>query len=421
MDMFEPQDHPNDFRYEGGPPIPPYDSAGYTLAFQMGIEFDRILNGFSGPFSTIDGLASPIPGKVLNADKAVGFFLSHSYNDAAVVTNRLLAEGHNIFWLTEPTEVNGKTYPEGTIYIEAKASTPKKIEGMAQELGLVFEGTPAAPLGSALLLKPIRIGLWDRYGGSMQSGWTRWILEQFEFPFELVFPKKLDEGNLKEHFDVLLFVSGAIPAKRSDQGGPPRMRGFGGGIPANVPEEYQDMLGSITAETTIPHLLRFLEDGGTILTIGSSVNLAEHAGVPAGGHLVDSNGAPLPRELYYVPSSVLEVRVKTDHPLSYGTDDRVDIFFSNSPVFRPHVEADKKGFTAIAWFDSDKPLRSGWAWGQDRLYGGVAIAEAIVGQGRLFLFGPEVLFRAQPHGTFKFVFNGIYLGGARKVNLGASK
>ncbi len=43
LDMFEPQDHPNDFPYPGGPPIPPYDNAGYTLAFQMGVQFDRIL------------------------------------------------------------------------------------------------------------------------------------------------------------------------------------------------------------------------------------------------------------------------------------------------------------------------------------------------------------------------------------------
>jgi hypothetical protein len=160
-----------------------------------------------------------------------------------------------------------------------------------------------------------------------------------------------------------------------------------------------------------------MERGGTILTIGSSVNLAGHAGVPARSHLVDLNGAPLPREQYFVPSSILEVRVNTDHPLAYGMKERMDIFFSNSPVIRPQVEADKKGFTSIAWFDRAKPLRSGWAWGQDRLYSGVAIAEAKVGNGRLFLFGPEVLFRAQPHASFKFVFNGIYLGGAKPVTL----
>src|SRR5688500_2638624 len=63
MDMFEPQDHPNDFRFPGGPPIPPYDNAGYTLAYQMGIQFDRILEGFDGPFEKITGLARPAPGR----------------------------------------------------------------------------------------------------------------------------------------------------------------------------------------------------------------------------------------------------------------------------------------------------------------------------------------------------------------------
>jgi hypothetical protein len=50
MDMFEPQDHPDDIPYPGGPPTPPYDATGYTLAFQMGVVFDRILDDFTGPF-----------------------------------------------------------------------------------------------------------------------------------------------------------------------------------------------------------------------------------------------------------------------------------------------------------------------------------------------------------------------------------
>jgi len=420
MDMFEPQDHPNDFRYEGGPPVPPYDSAGYTLAFQMGVEFDRILEGFSGPFQKIEDLAKPFPGKVNNPNKAVGFLLNHAANNTSVVTNRLLADGHKIYWLSQTFELDGKTFPAGTIYIEAQPSTLKKLEGMAHELGIHFTGIQEMPTGSALLLSPGRIGLWDRYGGSMQAGWTRWILEQFEFPFEVVYPQKLDAGNLREQFDVLIFVSGAIPARVDDSSSQFRGRGGGGANPADVPEEFRDRVGSVTVENTIPHLLRFLEEGGTILTIGSSINLAEHAGVPAGDHLVDGSGVRLPREQYYIPGSVLQVRINTDHPLAYGSNERLDIFFDNSPVLRPNIEADKKGFTTIAWFDSDKPLRSGWAWGQHYLYGGVAIAEAQVGLGRLILFGPEVLFRAQPHGTFKFVFNGIFLGGAKAVTLGTA-
>ena len=66
-------------------------------------------------------------------------------------------------------------------------------------------------------LKPVRIGLWDQYGGSMPSGWTRWIFEQYEFPFEVVFPQTLDAGNLNSKFDVLVFVDGGIPDARCRQ------------------------------------------------------------------------------------------------------------------------------------------------------------------------------------------------------------
>jgi hypothetical protein len=85
------------------------------------------------------------------------------------------------------------------------------------------------------------------------------------------------------------------------------------------------------------------------------------------------------------------------------------VFFNNSPVFRLAPNAASRGVRPVLWFDSDKPLRSGWAWGQNYLEGGTAAFEATVGQGKVFAFGPEITFRAQPHGTFKFLFNGIYL------------
>jgi hypothetical protein len=77
-------------------------------------------------------------------------------------------------------------------------------------------------------------------------------------------------------------------------------------------------------------------------------------------------------------------------------------------VFRLTPDASAKGIRPVAWFDSPTPLRSGWAWGQNYLEGGVTMAEAKVGRGKLYLFGPEILFRAQPHGTFKFFFNAIH-------------
>jgi hypothetical protein len=79
--------------------------------------------------------------------------------------------------------------------------------------------------------------------------------------------------------------------------------------------------------------------------------------------------------------------------------------------------ASMEGVRPIAWFDSAEPLRSGWGHGMQYLEGGVAAAAADVGEGRLYLFGPEIVFRAQPHGTFKLLFNGIYLGSAESTTL----
>ncbi len=417
MDMFEPQDHPNDFAYEGAAPTPPYDNAGWTLAYQMGVEFDRILDGFEGPFEEIDGFAVPPSGRLTRADNAAGFLLSHAFNDAATVTNRLLADGSDVYWLAQPVRVDGRDYPAGTIYIPARGSAARLVQDVSTSMGLTFDGTRAPPAAEALKLERVRIGLWDEYGGSSESGWTRWLMEQFEFPFETVYPQTLDGGNLKGQFDVLVFVTGAIPER--DRRADPAGRYFGGQVdPEAVPAEYRGWLGDVTVAATVPKLLEFLEAGGTIITIGSSTALARHAGLPVADHMVDAEGRPLTPDVYYVPGSVLQVRVDNSQPLAWGMKDRVDVFFSNSPVVRLLPNAYAAGVTPVAWFDSDTPLRSGWAWGQRQLNGGVAIAEAGIGSGRLYLFGPEILNRGQPHGTFKFFFNGIFLAGAEQTRLG---
>lgn len=411
MDMFEAQDHPNDFQYPGGPPIPPYDNAGWTLAFQMGVEFDRILDGFDGPFEKIEDLAVHPAGAVANADGAEGFMLSHGINDAFIAMNRLVAAGENVYWLTENVTVGGHSYPAGTIYIDAKRSTAGRLAPIATELGLKFEGVSESPRSEALKMKEVRVGLWDQYGGSMPSGWTRFILEEFEFPFEVVYPQQLNSDRLSRDYDVLVFVSGGIP---SASGQTSRYGFRAPPDPATIPTEYHHMLGSVTADTTIPQIVEFMNDGGTVITIGSSTALAEHAGLPVENHLLGSNGSPLPMIDYFVPTSVLEVRVDNTNPLAYGMGDRVKVAFANSPTFKLGPNAAAQGLNRVAWFDTDTPLLSGWAWGQEYLENGVAMIDANVGDGKLFMFGPEIVRRAEPHGTFKFFFNGIYLSTAEE-------
>ena len=419
IDMFEPQDHPNDFQYPGGPPIPPYDNAGWTLAYLMGVEFDRVLDGFDGPFREIEGLAEPPAGTVANARGAAGFLLSHKANDAFIAMNRLFASNREVFWLSEATTAGGTTWPQGTMYIPNQSGTEQQLQQIASDLGLNFVGVQTAPAGDGLRMRPVRIGLWDRYGGSMPSGWTRWLFEQFEFPFDIVYPQDLDAGDLKSKFDVLVFVTGAIPRVGGGGGGSGR-GGFGGGSrdSSTIPAEYHGWLGSVTEENTIPQLNQFLEDGGTIVTIGSSTSMAYHADLPVENYLLDHNGEPLSRDDYYMPGSVHRVRIDNTQPVAWGMGEYADVFFNNSPVFK--LTSGAESTKRIAWFDSNEPLRSGWAWGQHYLASGTTMIEADVGAGKLYLFGPEVLNRGQPHGTFKLFFNGVLLSGAEKVAMRAT-
>jgi hypothetical protein len=414
LDMFEPQDHPDDIPYPGGPPTPPYDSAGWTLAYQMGVDFDRFLEPVDGPFEKINGLVPVTRGTVSNSSSAAGFILSHQVNDSFIAVNRLLGSAEDVYWLKQPFDLRGKAYGPGTIYIPNKASTLPKLQKLAEEVGLNFEGIPVKPDGEALKLKPLRIGLWDRYGGSMPSGWVRFLLEKFEFPFTVVYPGALDAGDLSARFDVLIFPSGGIPAR--DPRGPVENPFDPTPNAERIPAEYRERLGSVTIAKTVPQLRRFLEAGGTVLSVGTSTNVAYHAGLPIVNALTeklpDGTERALPREKLYIPGSILRVRVDNTNPLAYGLNDRLDVFFDNSPVFRLRPESALAGVKPVAWFDTDKPLKSGWAWGQKYLQDGVAVVDAPVGKGRLFLFGPEITFRAQPHGTFKFLFNGIYYGSA---------
>jgi hypothetical protein len=412
MDMFEPQDHPNDFAYEGGPPIAPYDNAGYTLAYQMAVEFDRILDGFDGPFEVVEGLARPAPERVADGGGAVGFFLSHAERDVAIVTNRLLGNEDRVLWLKEPVWVGDREWPVGTVYVPSGRGVEEKLERWAQELGVEVQGIRDEPRVEAIELAPIRIGLWDQYGGSMPSGWTRFIFDEFEFPYEVVYPKALDAGDLRDRFDVLIFVNGAIP--EADREGPSLESFFYGGPPDDLPEEYAEWVGDVTVAKTVPQLVRFMEEGGTVIAIGSSVSMARHAGLEVLSHLTDEEGAPLGEEDYYVPGSVLRVRVDNTLPIAYGLTEELDVFFNNSPVMRLPSSTADQAVEPVAWFTSPSPLRSGWAWGQEYLDGGLAAGQAEVGEGHLYLFGPEIANRGQPHGTFPFLFNGIFLAGVRQ-------
>ena len=421
LDMFEPQHHPNDFAYPGGPPIPPYDMTGWTLAMQMGVAYDRFLEGFDGPFVKIDGLLDPPPAMVSGPGNAAGWLISHQENNSFIVANRLLKSGAEVYWMTGELSADGKSLGTGALWVPASGLARSVVEQAARELGVAARGVGRAPSGDALKLRPVKVGIYDQYGGLMPAGWTRWLCEQYEFTCELVYPRMLDAGNLRNRFDVLVLTDGAF--RLGTRGG----RGIGGGpggdedqaAASDIPEPYRSWQGRITEDVTVPQIRRFVEAGGSLVAIGSSSTIGSLLGVPMKDHLVevqrDGSEHPLPGEKFYIPGALLRVSVNNAEPLAFGMPSSLDVVFDNSPVFDLMPDAPLKGARPVAWFPGPKVLDSGWAWGEAYLDGGVAAIAADVGAGRVALLGPEVVFRGQPHATFKLLFNALQMGGAQKA------
>lgn len=378
LDMFEAQDHPNDFEYAGGPPIPPYDAAGWTLAYLMHINFDRAYDDVKGNFETLP-YGEPVNVIVQTLPNNKFFLLSNKENETFRLVNELLSKKEKVYRTVEGN------------FIIANNSVSKQILSAS---GVVVAGVDKLPKETKVL-KPLRIALWDTYGGSMPSGWTRFLFEKHGFNFELVFAPDLDKGNLNAKYDVIVLPSNAIIRPESN---------LPNNKPNNIPEPYASQWGSMTIEKTLPQLEQFIKNGGHIIAVGNSAKIAEDLKIGVTNHLVDAQGKPLKREIFYTPGSVLTAAIDINTVSGKGYPQQIDLYFSNNNVYKindPHIKP-------ILWFSSEKVLKSGWSWGEKYLKDGVIGFEKQIEKGKLTIFTPDITFRAQAHGTFKLLFNNLY-------------
>lgn len=390
LDMFEPQDHPNDFQYPGGPPIRPYDAAGWTLAFQMGVQFDRILDGVNAPLTQLPygQIESPMSKNISISKK--GYYLDPAGNNIFITVNDLLNAGIKV-----------SRIPSGIFYVPASSKSTEILTKAATELGITITVADVTPTG----LKPVspaRIAIWNTYGGSIPAGWMQWLMEQYHYKCTFIYSQEIDKGDLRKKYDIILFATGAIP----DTGKPKRDNYWFGKLPKpeELSPEFKPWLGRITADTSVPQLKKFLEAGGSIVTIGTSTNLAYHLKLPVKNALIDAKtNKTLSGAKLYIPGSLLIANVDTTAPENAGMHAKTDVYFDRSPVF--NISGDVK---KLMWYATATPLHSGWAWGQRYLKDGVAAFVAPVGSGKLYAFGPEITFRGQAHGTFKLLFNQLY-------------
>jgi hypothetical protein len=229
-----------------------------------------------------------------------------------------------------------------------------------------------------------RIGLYKSYAPSLDEGWTRWILEQWALPYSTLQNRDIKSGSLRSRFDAIV-----LP----DQSPGEIMNGFAKG---QVPPEYVGGVG----EDGVAALRRFVEDGGTLVTLQSASMFAvQRFDLP-----VQNVVARLPSREFYAPGSILRTEVDTTHPLGFGSPAEGIAWFDQSPAFRLTGQA-----RAVVRYPSQQsPLLSGWLIGGKQLSGAAAVAEVPLGAGRVILFGFRPQYRAQTWATFGLFFNSLF-------------
>jgi hypothetical protein len=225
---------------------------------------------------------------------------------------------------------------------------------------------------------------------SMDEGWTRWVLEQYEFQFTRVSGADIQAGSLRDRIDVLLVTDepqGVLQGGgRGGRGG-----GAGGGE------------GAVTNDARAAAIEAFVREGGTLVCFNRSAAFAiSRLKLP-----VKDVTAGLNRQSFFAGTSLLNVAVDPGQRVMAGMPERAAVFFSSSPAFEP-----LEGFngTVLARYPESAVLASGFLLGESVLAGKAAALDVPYGNGRVILLGFRPQWRGQPFGTFRVIFNALLTG-----------
>ncbi len=403
-DLLEPQHYPMKPTRPGEAPERPYDVTGWTLPLQMGVEVVRIENPFQAKLDRVGPVPEPAGGVWITVNtgarnpsalvRATTFLLPHQWNASARALNRLLKEqGVEVSWASEEFVADGHSYPAGTIVVRGAA---RNLGERVSQVGVETRAR-VIPIAEGIAvsgwkLRAPRIGLYQPWTGLMDEGWTRWLLEQYEFPYTTLHNADIQAGNLNGKFDVIVFA---------DQSKNSILNGNRGEW---IRPEYRGGLGERGSRA----IAEFVRNGGTVVTLGSAADFViDELGLPVRNVLRD-----VPRDKFYCPGAVLEIFVDNQHPLGYGMPSRTSAYFRNNPAFELSAPFTTSEARAVAKYPSTNPLQSGWIGGSEYLYDRAGVADVSYGKGRVVLLGFAAQFRAQPHATFKLLFNALHWSAA---------
>jgi hypothetical protein len=387
-DMLERQTYPEVRRGPNAPPEAPYDVTAWSLGLLLGVETVFAKNALpdSLKLKRVTDLPSTA-GDVAGA--GARFTFDYKGPDTARAINRLLQDGARVRF-------------EGPSRVAITGIARTKIEQVARDLSLSVTASDAAPRTrnhepgtrnlepGAIAFRAPRVAMYQPWtGGNMDEGWTRWVLEQYEFNLTSIHNDDIRAGKLRQKFDAIILA---------DQNPRDIVDGFDA---AAIRPEYRGGIGEIGAD----NLKQFVADGGTLIAMGNACDLAiDRLPIP-----VRNLKRGLTRDQHFAPGAILKIEVDAASPIAYGVAPETYGFYVNSPFFTLVEGFASQKTTVVARYPNTNVLASGWLKGEELMAGRAAVVSIDMNPGRVVLFGLRPQHRAQTHATFPLLFNALYL------------
>ena len=382
-------------RRPDGSPTSPFDTVTDTLAEMMGVTAEPTEISHKDLMEeelNFKQISTPIAieGKI-KGNRGKTIVLDSRENSAFRTVNKILNKGSSVSRALNPLSVEENNLQSGCFIINKGDSD--QAEKIVQTTGTTAYWIDEVASTDGIY-QP-RIAMYQRFwGGNMAEGWTRMTLENFDFSYKTVRDNDIC-GDLNKLYDVFI-----LPDDTMD-----KMAGTDKEIEDRLkvmpqPEKYCSRLG----ETEIGVIRNFVENGGTLV----AVNRASQLAIEAFGLQISNVAASLPNKLFYCPGSMLRIRINNTNPLGFGMPNQALIMHYNSPVFSINPSYYNDRYEAIATYPKENILESGWLIGEEYIAGKPAMLNIKCGKGQIVLYGFQVNFRNQTHGTFKLLFNALY-------------
>jgi hypothetical protein len=388
-------------RNRDGSPMRPYDMATDTMFEFMGVRVDPLDEAGEtreGSLEVVRAALNPA-GRV--AGGAAGYSLDGHLNDAFRAVNLLLDKNVAVRRVERPWA--GLRAGDFVVAPGSEAA----IETVARQTGVDFAALRSPVSGGVHDVKRLRAAMYQRFGGgNIDEGWTRLLLEQFNFPYKSIFDPEIKKGGLNENYDVLILpndstatftgeaAGGTGATGRGGAGG----EGRGGGRGGNMPAEYRTGFGT----EGVNAIRDFVQKGGTLVTLNGAAGFpVDRLGIGVRNVLAGKSSKE-----FWCPGSTLKVSVDNANPLAYGMPAEAFALYLNSPAFEITAQESQDYSVVVRYADRDL-LQSGWLVGEENLARRAAVVSAKLGKGKVVLIGFPAQHRAQTHGTYKLLFNAL--------------